>query len=69
MQKRLHQAIKDGKVKPGHGQATIEAAIEAGLVQPAEGQRLVEAEQARRNVIDVDAFDKDQLAPKPGRIR
>ncbi|MNT09119.1 Acyl-coenzyme A dehydrogenase [compost metagenome] len=69
VQKRLHQAIKDGKVKPGHGQATIEAAIEAGLVQPAEGQRLVEAEQARRNVIDVDAFDKDQLAPKPGRIR
>jgi len=69
VQKRLHQAIKDGKFTPGHGQATVEAAIEVGLLQPAEGQHLVEAEQARRKVIDVDAFDKDQLNPKPGCIR
>ena len=69
VQKRLHQAIKDGKFTPGHGQATVEAAIEVGLLQPAEGQHLMEAEQARRKVIDVDAFDKDQLNPTPGCIR
>lgn len=69
LQNALHQAIKAGKVKPTHGKSPVEAAIEAGLLQPSEGQLLQEAEQASRNVIDVDAFDKDQLAPVPGRIR
>ncbi|MNG86504.1 Acyl-coenzyme A dehydrogenase [compost metagenome] len=69
LQNALHQAIKAGKVKTTHGKSPVEAAIEAGLLQPSEGQLLQEAEQASRNVIDVDAFDKDQLAPVPGRIR
>ncbi|MNJ78583.1 acyl-CoA dehydrogenase [compost metagenome] len=69
LQNALHQAIKAGKVKTTHGKSPVEAAIEAGLLQPAEGQRLQDAEQARRKVINVDAFEKDQLAPEPGRIR
>lgn len=69
LQQVLHQAIKAGKVKTTHAQSAVEAAIEAGLLRPAEGERLQDAEQARRKVIDVDAFDKDQLVLEPGRIR
>ncbi|MNM50835.1 Acyl-coenzyme A dehydrogenase [compost metagenome] len=69
LQQVLHQAIKAGKVKMSYQQSPVEAAIEAGLLQPAEGKRLQDAEQARRKVINVDAFEKHQLAPEPGRIR
>ena len=69
LHKALHQALKDGKVKPAAGQSAIDAAVEAGALQPAEAQRLHAAEQARRAVIDVDAFDKEQLGPTPGKVR
>jgi acyl-CoA dehydrogenase len=69
LHKALHQALKEGKVKPAAGQSAIDAAVEAGALQPAEAQRLHAAEQARRAVIDVDAFDKEQLGPTPGKVR
>ncbi|MBC3486275.1 acyl-CoA dehydrogenase [Pseudomonas kermanshahensis] len=69
LSKALHQAIKEGKVRPSPGQSGLDAAVEAGVLQPGEGQRLHEAEQARRKVIDVDAFDKVQLLVEPGKVR
>lgn len=69
LHKALHQAIKDGKLKPAPGQSAIDAAIEHGVLQPGEGQRLHEAEKARRLVIDVDAFDKEELLPARGKVR
>jgi acyl-CoA dehydrogenase len=69
LRKALHQAIKEGKVQPTPGQSSIDAAVEAGVLQPGEGQRLLDAEQARRKVIDVDAFDKAQLLAEPGTVR
>ncbi|HCP30546.1 MAG TPA: acyl-CoA dehydrogenase, partial [Pseudomonas sp.] len=69
LSKALHQALKQGDVRPAPGQSTIDAAVEAGVLQPDEGQRLHAAEQARRKVIDVDAFDKVQLTPEPGKVR
>ncbi|MGX1017609.1 acyl-CoA dehydrogenase [Pseudomonas sp. Y3 TE3536] len=69
LHKALHQALKEGRVKPAAGQSAIDAAVEAGALQPAEAQRLHAAEQARRAVIDVDAFDKEQLGPTPGKVR
>jgi len=69
LHKALHQAIKDGKVQPAPGQSAIDAAVEIGVLQPGEGQRLHEAEKARRAVIDVDAFDKEQLLPEQGKVR
>lgn len=69
LHKALHLGIKDGKVRPAPGQSVIDAAIESGVLQPDEGQRLHAAEQARRAVIDVDAFDKEQLLPAPGKVR
>ncbi|RWU17875.1 acyl-CoA dehydrogenase [Pseudomonas alkylphenolica] len=69
LHKSLQQAIKEGKVRAAPGQSLIDAAVEAGVLEPGEGQRLQLAEQARRTVIDVDAFDKAQLLPEPGKVR
>ncbi|WP_406821327.1 acyl-CoA dehydrogenase [Pseudomonas sp. KnCO4] len=67
--KALHQAIKEGRVQPAPGQSAIDAAVDSAVLQPGEGQRLHAAEQARRAVIDVDAFDKAQLQAQPGKVR
>ncbi|MFV3292594.1 acyl-CoA dehydrogenase [Pseudomonas sp. NY11955] len=67
--KALHQAIKEGRIQPAPGQSIIDAAVESGALQPGDRQRLHEAEHARRVVIDVDAFDKAQLLPEPGKVR
>ena len=69
LHKVLHQAIKEGKVQPVPGQSAIDAAVQGGALQVEEGQRLHAAEQARRAVIDVDAFDKEQLLPEQGKVR
>jgi len=69
LHKTLYQAVKEGKVRPTPGQSLIDAAVENGVLQPGEGQRLQAAEQARRAVIDVDAFDKAQLLPEAGKVR
>jgi acyl-CoA dehydrogenase len=69
LHKALNQAIKEGRVQPAPGQSIIDAAVESGALQPGDGQRLREAEHARRAVIDVDAFDKAQLLPEPGKVR
>ncbi|MBH3472120.1 acyl-CoA dehydrogenase [Pseudomonas putida] len=67
--KELHQALKDGKVKPRHGQSSIDAAVEEGILQQSECQRLQALEAARRLVIDVDAFDPQTLLPTKGQVR
>ncbi|MBV4500954.1 acyl-CoA dehydrogenase [Pseudomonas shirazensis] len=69
LHKTLHQAIKQGKVAPAPGKSVIDAAVTAGVLQPDEGQRLHAAEAARRVVIDVDAFDKEQLLPTAEKVR
>ncbi|WP_313740058.1 acyl-CoA dehydrogenase [Pseudomonas sp.] len=69
LHKTLRQAIKQGTVQPTPGQSLIDAAVQSGALQASEGQRLHEAEAARRAVIDVDAFDKEQLLPEPGKVR
>lgn len=69
MHHALHRAIKEGQVRPAPGQSVIDAAVESGVLQPDQAQRLHAAEQARRAVIDVDAFDKAQLLPEQGKVR
>jgi len=66
---KLHQAHKNDRFDTAPGQSRIEAALEAGVLQAGEAQTLRDAEAARRAVIDVDAFDKEQLLPTPGKIR
>ena len=69
LRKKLHQAVKSGQVAPAPGESVIDAALHAGVLQASEAQSLHAAEAARRQVIDVDAFDKEQLLPADGKIR
>lgn len=67
--KALHQALREGRLQPTPGQGLIEAAEQAGLLEPAQARQLRDAQEAQRQVIDVDAFDKASLKLAPGNIR
>ncbi|USW02966.1 acyl-CoA dehydrogenase [Pseudomonas pergaminensis] len=69
LQKKLHTALKSGQVKPTAGEHAIDAALHAGVLQPAEAQTLHDAEAARRKVIDVDDFSKEDLTQAEGKVR
>ena len=69
LQKKLHTALKSGQVKPSAGEHAIDAALHAGVLQPAEAQTLRDAEAARRKVIDVDDFSKEELTQAEGKVR
>ncbi|PJK33823.1 acyl-CoA dehydrogenase [Pseudomonas sp. S10E 269] len=69
LQKKLHTALKSGQVKPTAGEHSIDAALHAGVLQPAEAQTLRDAEAARRKVIDVDDFSKEDLTQAEGKVR
>lgn len=67
--KLLNQALKDGRLRPAPGQDAIDAAIAAGILDGEQGERLQIAEAARRRVIDVDDFAKDELKLGRGKVR
>ncbi|SDH36928.1 acyl-CoA dehydrogenase [Pseudomonas flavescens] len=69
LQKKLHKAVKAGQVRETPGQNEIETAVAAGVLSTEEGQQLQRAEAARRVVIDVDDFSKDELLPSEGKVR
>ncbi|AMB87974.1 acyl-CoA dehydrogenase [Pseudomonas agarici] len=69
LQKKLHSGLKGGQVKPAAGESAIDAALEAGVLQAAEAQTLRKAEAARRKVIDVDDFSKEELSQSAGKVR
>ncbi|AUZ45685.1 acyl-CoA dehydrogenase [Pseudomonas orientalis] len=69
LQKKLHTALKSGQLKPTAGESAIDAALHASVLQPAEAQTLRDAEAARRKVIDVDDFSKDELIQAEGKVR
>ncbi|MCK0545454.1 acyl-CoA dehydrogenase [Pseudomonas syringae pv. aptata] len=69
LHKKLQVAIKSGQVKPDAGEPVIDAALRIGVLQADEAQTLRTAEAARRKVIDVDDFDKEELTLAAGKIR
>jgi acyl-CoA dehydrogenase len=69
LQKKLHKAVKAGQVQVLPGQNLIEAALAAGVLTPEETHSLQQAEAARRVVIDVDDFSKEELTLSPGKVR
>lgn len=69
LQKKLHTALKSGQLKPAAGEHAIDAALNAGVLQAAEAQTLRDAGAARRKVIDVDDFSKEELAQAEGKVR
>jgi acyl-CoA dehydrogenase len=69
VQKKLHASLKSGQVDPAPGEHAIDAALEAGVLQPGEAQTLRDVEAARRKVIDVDDFAKEELTLTQGKVR
>ncbi len=69
LQKKLHAAFKAGQFTPLPEQSLIDAGLEAGVLQAGEAQTLRKAEAARRKVIDVDDFDKEELKASEGHVR
>ncbi|MGC1333697.1 acyl-CoA dehydrogenase [Pseudomonas sp.] len=69
LQKKMHTAFKAGQFAPAPEQTLIDAALDAGVLQAGEAQTLRKAEAARRRVIDVDDFDKQELTASEGRVR
>ncbi|WP_249672652.1 acyl-CoA dehydrogenase [Pseudomonas abieticivorans] len=69
LQKKLHVALKAGQFTPAAGEHPIDAALNAGVLQAGEAQTLRRAEAARRKVIDVDDFSKEQLQRVTDTVR
>ncbi|MNQ88985.1 Acyl-coenzyme A dehydrogenase [compost metagenome] len=69
LQKKLHTALKSEQLQPQAGEHVIDAALHAGILQAGEAETLRQAEAARRKVIDVDDFSKDELQLAAGKIR
>ncbi|MCW3150396.1 acyl-CoA dehydrogenase [Stutzerimonas stutzeri] len=67
--KKLQQALKTGTFKPAPGADVIGTAQAAEVLSDDEAERLQEAEVARRRVIDVDDFSKEELELQAGRTR
>ena len=69
LQSTLHHAVKSGQVTPQAGEPLIDAALNAGVLQAGEALKLRELQAARRQVIDVDDFDKEALTLGEGKVR
>ncbi len=69
LQKKLHKAVKADQVQALPGQSLIEAAVSAGVLSAEEAHELQQAEAARRVVIDVDDFAKEELTLGTGKVR
>lgn len=69
LQKKLDKALKQGLVQEMQGQSLIDLAVGAGILTAEEAQSLRQAETARRVVIDVDDFAKEELKLGRGKVR
>ena len=69
LQKKLHKAVKADQLQSLPGQSLIDAAQAAGVLSTEEAQSLQQAETARRVVIDVDDFAKEELTLSPDKVR
>jgi acyl-CoA dehydrogenase len=67
-QRKLHKALKAGlQLQPGEHE--IDAALREQQLTAEEAEQLRQAETARRQVIDVDDFAKDDLKLSRGKVR
>ena len=67
--KKLRHALKNGEFTANPGESLIDAALRSGTPDTAQAEKLREGEAARRKVIDVDAFTKEELLPSAGKVR
>jgi acyl-CoA dehydrogenase len=61
LRKRLHEAVKDGRVAVDDPRATVGAAVEAGVLTAEEANLLCDAEAAKLAAVEVDHFTPEQF--------
>ncbi|UCP00329.1 acyl-CoA dehydrogenase [Metapseudomonas lalkuanensis] len=66
---KLQAALKSGQLRPAPGEPLVDAALAAGLLDADDARQVRAAEAARRRVIDVDDFAKEELHLREGGIR
>ncbi len=69
LQRKLQHALKAGSLNPTPEEPLVDAALAAGLLDAEGATQLRALEAARRRVIDVDDFSKEELVPSAGKIR
>lgn len=62
MEAKIRDAVRAGRIDKAPGNALVELALKAGVITPEEKERLKEADEARDEVIQVDAYLKDDYA-------
>ncbi|WP_434458441.1 acyl-CoA dehydrogenase [Stutzerimonas urumqiensis] len=68
-ERKLDKALRSGALTLDADAEPVQAATLAGVLTPEEADLLRAARQARRKVIDVDDFAKDEIQLSPGRVR
>jgi acyl-CoA dehydrogenase len=68
IRQKLHKTLKSG-LQPQPGEHEIDAAVRQQQLSAEEAEQLRQAEAARRRVIDVDDFAKDDIKLSDGKVR
>ena len=69
LRRKVDKAERDGQLQPAPGESLIDAAARHGTLSAEEATQLQAAEDARRKVIDVDDFAKEDLKLSRGKVR
>ena len=64
IEKKLRQLVREGKIDDAPPLRLAERARQAGLITEDEHRCFVDAEEARREAIEVDAFDSAEFATR-----
>lgn len=60
VESKMRDALRAGRIDRAPGDALVELAVEAGVITEQDRQRIHAADEARDEVIQVDAFDPDK---------
>ena len=69
IQQKLDEALKSAQLQDSALHNPIDAAVTAGILTAEEASQLRQTEAARRKVIDVDDFAKEQLTLGEDKVR
>ena len=57
---KIRKAVRDGLIDRAPGHQLVERALAAGVITADEQVRVLEADEARNEVIQVDAFEQEE---------
>ena len=65
VEQRLAKALRSGELEDAEGIDYLAVAAESGVISPEEAKLVRDAREARRAVIEVDDFSKEEMRPAP----